>query len=163
MEMSIFCFFAFIAFGVLFLGTSLRVTKDYQCVAVFRIGKFVGVRGPGIFFLIPFIERAVMVDLRPTEKKYDNLRLTTKDKSRIILSWSWKYRIVDPEKAFLSANNFETEMEKEVPSVVQDMSTDEIATGRGRVEANINDRFIEIASRYGVQIENVQVLNISSV
>jgi len=163
MEKTIFCFFAFVLFAFIIVANGLRVSKDYQRVAVFRTGKFVGVRGPGIFFLIPFIERAVMVDLRPTERKYDDLRLTTKDKDRIILSWSWKYRIVDPEKAFLSASNFETEMEKEVPSVVQNMSTDEIVTGVGRVEANINDRFVEIASRYGVQIENVQVLNISSV
>ena len=163
MEKTIFCFFTFIAFGVLFLGTSLRVTKDYQRFAVFRIGKFIEMRGPGIFFLIPFLERGIVIDIRPIEKKYDDIRLTTKDQDRVIISWSWTYRVIDPEKAILSANNFETEMEKEVPLVVQEMSADEIATGIGRVEAKLNDRFVESARQYGIHIENVQVLDVHRV
>lgn len=163
METIIFYFFAFIVFGIVFLSASLRVTKDYQRVAVFRIGKFNGMRGPGIFFLIPLIERAVMIDLRPIEKKYDDLRMTTKDKDRIVLNWSWKYKIIDPEKAILSTNNFETEMEKEVPLVIQEMSADEIAMGIGRVEAKLNDRFVENAQQYGIHIENVQVLDVRRV
>ena len=54
-------------------------------------------------------------------------------------------------------------MEKEVPLVVQDMSTDEIARGGGRVESKLNDRFVEIASQYGIYIENVQVIDVSRV
>ena len=86
MEKTIFCLFAFIVFEVLFLGTSLRVSKDYQRVVVFRAGKFIGVRGPGIFFLTPFLERSIVIDLRPIEKKYDDIRLTTKDQDRVIIS-----------------------------------------------------------------------------
>lgn len=163
MDKFFFCFFAIALFAFVIFANALRVAKDSERAVVFRAGKLIGVRGPGIFLLIPFLERAVKIDLRPIEKKYDDIRLTTKDQDRVIINWSWTYRVIDPEKAILSANNFETEMEKEVPLVVQDMSTDEIAMGIGRVEAKINDRFEEIASQYGIHIDNVQVLDISRV
>jgi len=158
-----YIFFCFFMFAFIIVVSGLRVAKDSERVVVFRAGKSNGVRGPGFFFLIPVLEHAVKIDLRPIEKKYDDLRLTTKDQDRVIISWSWTYRIIDPEKAILSANNFETEMEKEVPLVVQDMSADEIATGIGRLEAKLNDRFVEIASQYGIHIENVQILDASRV
>jgi len=163
MEKTIFYILVFIVFGIVFLGISLRVTPDDRRAVVFRAGKFIGVRGPGFFFLIPFLERAMTIKLSPIEKKYENHRLTTKEKDRVILSWSCTYRVIDVEKAVLAANDFETEMEQEVPLVVQDMGTDEIEMGIGRVEAKLNDRFVEIASQYGIHIENVQVLDVSRV
>ncbi len=89
------------------LANAIRIVPEYQRLVVFRLGRCVGARGPGIVFLIPVIDRAVKVDLREQVREIPHQTSITKDNAPISVDFLWYYKVLDPTESILQVGNFE--------------------------------------------------------
>jgi len=92
---------------IILLATSIRVVPEYQRLIVFRLGRCVGERGPGLVMLIPVVDRAVMVDLREQVREIPTQTSITKDNAPIAIDFLWFYKVMEPAKTVLQVGNFE--------------------------------------------------------
>src|SRR5882724_10097436 len=92
---------------VIVLGLSgLRIAQEYQRGVVFRLGRYVGLRGPGLYWIIPLgIERAVTIDIRTRTVSAEQQETITRDSVTVRLNAVLWYRIVDPEKSVVAVED----------------------------------------------------------
>ena len=79
--------------------SSVRVAREYQNAIVFRLGRYVRTRGPGVFLVAPFIENSRVIDMRPITVVIEPQDITTRDSVRIKAGVAMRYKIVEPHKA----------------------------------------------------------------
>ena len=91
---------------LIFLSMSIKIVKEYERAIVFRLGRFVGVRGPGLFFIIPGVESIKKVDLRIVSVDVPEQRIITKDNVTVGVDAVVYYRVVEPDKAILNVENY---------------------------------------------------------
>ncbi len=92
---------------LIILASAIKIIREYERSVLFRMGRFVGVRGPGIFFIIPLIDSMIKVDLRTTVIDVSKQRLITKDNVTVDVDAVVYYRISDPEKAIVQVEDYE--------------------------------------------------------
>ena len=90
-----------------FLSNAIRIVPEYQRLVVFRLGRCVGTRGPGIVLLIPVIDRAVKADLREQVREIPHQTSITKDNAPISIDFLWYYKVLEPAESVLQVGNFE--------------------------------------------------------
>jgi len=98
---------AVILIGVVVLGNAIRIVPEYQRLVVFRLGRCVGEKGPGLVLLIPIVDRAVRVDLREQVREIPQQTSITKDNAPISIDFLWFYKVLDPTASVLAVGNFE--------------------------------------------------------
>ena len=81
--------------GLAIIASAIRIAQEYERLVVFRLGRCVGERGPGLVFLIPFIERAIKVDLREQVREIPHQTSITMDNASIAVDFIWYYKVVD--------------------------------------------------------------------
>ncbi len=91
---------------LIFLSMSIKIVREYERAIVFRLGRFVGVRGPGLFFIIPGVESIKKVDLRIMSVDVPEQRIITKDNVTVGVDAVVYYRVVEPDKAILNVENY---------------------------------------------------------
>ncbi|OGO18185.1 MAG: hypothetical protein A2Z14_18995 [Chloroflexi bacterium RBG_16_48_8] len=130
--------------------SSLRFPSEHTRLAVFRLGKFIDVRGPGLVFLIPLIERAVVVDLREQERRL-SWQGTTRDQSQVSVDLLWRYQVVDPATSILQVGNLEAGIEGIIETVLRRLISDMV-----RMDLRMNRRWIEgeVETELGEKIRN---------
>jgi regulator of protease activity HflC (stomatin/prohibitin superfamily) len=95
-----------IALIVALLLSGLRIAQEYQRGVIFRLGRFVGTRGPGLYWIIPLaIERAVTIDIRISTVSAEQQETITRDSVTIKVNAVLWYKIVDPAKSVIAVNN----------------------------------------------------------
>ena len=102
--------FIFIAFviiaGGIFLASFIKVLKEYERGVIFRLGRLIGAKGPGLIVLIPFIDKIVRVDLRVITYDIPPQDVITKDNVSIKVNAVLYFQIVEANKAIVSVANF---------------------------------------------------------
>jgi regulator of protease activity HflC (stomatin/prohibitin superfamily) len=103
--------FAIIAFAILIvilglLSSGFRIAQEYQKAVVFRLGRLVGARGPGLYYLVPFIEWQRMLDLRTVTVDIEQQETITRDSVTIKVNAVLWYRIKDPLKAVMEVEDY---------------------------------------------------------
>ncbi len=92
--------------AVIILSQSIKIVREYERVVIFRLGRFSGVKGPGIFFIIPIIDRAIKLDLRVFTIDVAKQVVITRDNVSVEVDAVIYYRVVDPAKAIIQVNNY---------------------------------------------------------
>jgi regulator of protease activity HflC (stomatin/prohibitin superfamily) len=92
--------------AVIILSQSIKIVREYERVVIFRLGRFSGVKGPGIFFIIPIIDRAMKLDLRVFTIDVAKQVVITRDNVSVEVDAVIYYRIVDPARAIIQVNNY---------------------------------------------------------
>src|SRR5271169_6626791 len=88
------------------LGLSgLRVAQEYQRGVVFRLGRYIGLRGPGLYWIIPLVERAVTIDIRTRTVSAEQQETITRDSVTVKLNAVLWYRITDTAKSVISVTD----------------------------------------------------------
>ena len=96
-----------IAFAVIILlSASIRVVNEYERGVIFRLGRYVGVRGPGLIFLIPFVERMVKVELRVVTMDVPSQECITRDTVTVKVDAVVYFRVVKPQDAVLNVEQY---------------------------------------------------------
>ena len=151
--------------AILFVVTTVRVANQYTRAVVLRLGKFVGVRGPGLFLLMPFgIERAIKVDMRTVTWNLPQQEAITKDNVPVKITAVLWNQIVDPAKAILEVDDVEKAIRQlaatSMRTVVGMHELDEVLSGGGMIAQTLAQRIEAVAPSWGVDVKQVEILNV---
>jgi regulator of protease activity HflC (stomatin/prohibitin superfamily) len=143
----------------------IRIIREYQRIVLFRLGRVVGTKGPGVVFLIPFIDRPQVVDLREFYLEIPTQRVITKDNAPISIDFITFYRVVDPVDSVVKVQNFSGAAQNvaatTLRSVVGDMTLDDALSGRDAMLVTLQNKLDETTERWGVKVTNVEVREIN--
>ena len=147
-----------------FIAQAIRVVPEYQRLVVFRLGRCVGPKGPGIIFLIPVVDRAVKVDLREQVREIPHQTAITKDNASISVDFIWYYKILDPVESVLQVGNFEAAAQgmatTTLRAVIGGISLDDALSEREHINSMLRSRLDEVTERWGVKVTNVEIREI---
>jgi regulator of protease activity HflC (stomatin/prohibitin superfamily) len=155
---------AVVLIGVVFLSNAIRIVQEYQRLVVFRLGKCVGDRGPGIVLLIPIVDRAVKVDLREQVREIPRQTSITKDNAPIDIDFLWFYKVLEPTTSVLAVGNFELASQgmatTTLRSVIGGILLDDVLSERETINNILRTRLDEVTGRWGVKVTNVEIREI---
>ena len=154
-----------ILLGVILLAITIatRIVPEYARMAIFRLGRFVRVVGPGLIFLLPFVDRGIQVDLRE-QKETINTEVSTQDNARVNVQMSLGYRIVEPEKSILNVPYLTTSVREatrnRLKSIIGSLTYGDIIHDRARIESELKNRLVEGMVLWGCEVISVEILEI---
>jgi regulator of protease activity HflC (stomatin/prohibitin superfamily) len=147
-----------------FLSSAIKIVNEYQRVVVFRLGRCVGAKGPGLILLIPFVDRAVKVDLRELVREIPAQTSITKDNAPISIDFLWYYKVFDPVQSVLQVGNFEMAAQgiatTTLRSVIGGIPLDGVLSEREAINTALRTRLDEVTERWGVKVTNVEIREI---
>lgn len=150
--------------AVVVIPSMLKIVRDYQRLVVFRLGKCVGPKGPGIVLLIPFVDRAVAVDLRELYLDIPHQSAITEDNATISIDFIVFYKVLDPVMSVVEVEFFAGAAQNiaatTLRSVVGDMSLDDVLAKREQMNEILRVKLDEVTERWGVKVTNVEIREI---
>jgi regulator of protease activity HflC (stomatin/prohibitin superfamily) len=161
----VFCIFLFIILLVLLvLANAIRIVPEYERLVVFRLGRAIGVKGPGLVLLIPFIDKARRVDLRETLHEVGHQTSITKDNAPISIDFLWYSKVLDAADSVLQVVNFEMAAggiaTTTLRAVIGGIPLDEVLSEREHINNLLRSRLDEVTERWGVKVTNVEIREI---
>jgi regulator of protease activity HflC (stomatin/prohibitin superfamily) len=159
------CLIGFIVvLAVLFLASAIRIVPEYQRLVVFRLGRCIGSKGPGIVLLIPVVDRAVKVDLREQVREIPHQTAITKDNAPISIDFLWYFKVLDPTESVLQVGNFEAAAQgmatTTLRAVIGGIVLDDVLSEREHINNMLRTRLDEVTERWGVKVTNVEIREI---
>lgn len=153
-----------VALGLFFLLTSVRVVKEYERSVIFFLGKYSGVRGPGLIILLPLLERAVTIGLRTVTMEIPSQKIITKDNVSIDIAAVAYYQITDPKKSVISIENVYSAVNQisqtTVRNVIGQFVLDELLSKTTSINTKIKDVIDAHTEPWGVQVTAVEIKDI---
>jgi len=150
---------------ILTLATAIRIIPEYQRLVVFRLGRCLGAKGPGIVFLIPVVDRGTKVDLREQVRDIPHQTSITEDNAAISVDFIWYYKVLDATETVLQVGDFETAAEgmatTTLRAVIGGISLDDVLSKRERINNLLRSRLDEVTERWGVKVTNVEIREIT--
>jgi len=149
---------------IAFIANAIRIIPEYNRLVVFRLGRCVGDRGPGLVILIPFVDRAVRVDLREQVREIPHQTSITKDNASISIDFLWYFKILDPTESVLQVGNFEAAAQgmatTTLRAVIGSIALDEALSERDHINNMLRTKLDEVTERWGVKVTNVEIREI---
>ncbi len=164
-EIFILCLIgAVIIIALVIISQSIRVVPEYQRLVVFRLGRCVGARGPGLVFLIPIVDKATRVDLREQVREVPHQTSITKDNASISIDFLWYYKVLNPAESVLQVGNFEAAAAgmatTTLRAVIGGIMLDDALSQREHINNMLRTRLDEVTERWGVKVTNVEIREI---
>jgi regulator of protease activity HflC (stomatin/prohibitin superfamily) len=162
---TILCVVAFVVvLLVIFLMNAIRIVPEYQRLVVFRLGRCVGQKGPGLVLLIPIIDKAVRVDLREQVREIPHQTSITSDNAPISIDFLWYYKVLDPSQSILQVGNFEVAAQgmatTTLRAVIGGIPLDDVLSQREHINTTLRTKLDEVTERWGVKVTNVEIREI---
>lgn len=164
-SITLLCLVGAVGLGLLvFVANAIRIVPEYQRLVVFRLGRCIGEKGPGLVFLIPVIDRAVRVDLREQVREIPQQTSITKDNAPISIDFIWFYKVLNPTDSVLQVGNFELAAQgmatTTLRSVIGGILLDDVLSEREQINNILRTRLDEVTGRWGVKVTNVEIREI---
>ncbi len=155
---------------LLVLVSSLRIAREYQRAVVFRLGRYTGLRGPGLFWLIPFgIENETRIDLRVVTAPIEQQETITRDSVTVKVNAVLWYRVSDPQKAVLIVEIFRVAVQQvslqrrsELRGValIGQHDLDEVLKARDQINSILSRNVVENITPWGVAVELLEMKDV---
>jgi regulator of protease activity HflC (stomatin/prohibitin superfamily) len=149
---------------VMFAASAIRILPEYERGVLFRLGRFAGVRGPGLFFIIPGVDRLVKVSLRTVVFDVPPQDVITHDNVTVKVSAVIYFRVMAPEKAIIEVENFlyatSQLSQTTLRSVLGQVELDELLANREKINKELQEILDRHTGPWGVKVANVEVKNI---
>ena len=155
-----------VAFSLLGLAAfSVKIVREYQRVVLFRLGRSLGIKGPGLVFINPITDRTSLVDLRERFLEIPHQTAITQDNASISIDFIIFYKVVDPAMSVLEVQNFAAAAQNvaatTLRSVVGDMLLDDVLSKREEMNASLRMRLDDVTERWGVRVTTVEVREVN--
>jgi regulator of protease activity HflC (stomatin/prohibitin superfamily) len=151
-------------FLLIFLPSAIKIVREYQRIVVFRLGRSLGIRGPGLVLILPLIDKVTWVELRELFLEIPHQTAITKDNAAISMDFIIFYKVVDATMSVLMVQNFAGAAQNiaatTLRSVVGDMSLDDVLSKREHMNETLREKLDEVTERWGVKVTNVEVREI---
>jgi regulator of protease activity HflC (stomatin/prohibitin superfamily) len=149
---------------LIFLASAIKIVPEYKRLVVFRLGRCIGAKGPGLVLLIPFVDRPVSVDLREQVREIPTQASITQDNAPVSIDFLWYYKVFDPVESVLQVQNFELAAQgiatTTLRSVIGGILLDGVLSEREKINVALRARLDEVTERWGVKVTNVEIREI---
>lgn len=147
-----------------FLLISLRVLKEYQRGVVFRLGKVIGLKGPGLILVFPIIDTLKKVDLRIITMDVPPQDIITRDNVSVKVNAVAYYRVMDPKRAVLEVTNYmyatNQLAQTTLRSVLGETTLDQLLAERDEINAKLQDILDRMTDPWGIKVTAVEVKHV---
>jgi regulator of protease activity HflC (stomatin/prohibitin superfamily) len=149
---------------VIFLATALRIVPEYQRAVIFRLGRVIGAKGPGIFILVPIIDRMIKVDLRTVTLDVPTQDIITKDNVSVSVDAVVYFRVVDPVRAIVDVENYlyatSQIAQTTLRSICGSVELDELLSEREKLNLQLQEIIDRQTDPWGVKVVAVELKRI---
>lgn len=146
------------------VASAVRILPEYERGVLFRLGRLRGVRGPGLFFIIPGIDKLVRVSLRTVVFDVPPQDVITRDNVTVKVSAVLYFRVIHPEKAIVDVENYlyatSQLSQTTLRSVLGQVELDELLSQRDKINQELAEILDRHTEPWGVKVANVEVKNI---
>lgn len=151
-------------FAALLIYNILKIMREYERGVIFRLGRLIPVKGPGIILLIPGIDKLVRVDLRTITFDVPSQDIITKDNISVKVNAVVYFRVIDPAKAITAVEDFHYATSQisqtTLRSVLGQSSLDELLSKRDEVNSDLQKIIDEQTEPWGIKVTSVEVKNV---
>src|ERR671915_808968 len=144
--------------------TGIKILKEYERAVVFRLGRMVGARGPGLVYIIPGIEKMVKMDLRTVTMDIPPQDVITRDNVSVKVNAVLYFRVLEPNKAVREVENylFATSQLAQVTlrSVCGECQLDELLAERDKINAQVQTIIDQNTDPWGIKVSQVAIKHI---
>ena len=149
---------------VLLLSSAIKIVQEYERGVIFRLGRLVGAKGPGLFFIIPIVDRMVKVDLRVVTLDVPSQEVITRDNVTVKVNAVVFFRVVDPSAAIVQVEDFRRATwnisQTTLRNVVGQSELDELLANREEINHNLQHIIDDATEPWGVKVTIVEVKDV---
>jgi len=153
-----------IALALIILFSAVKILREYERGVVFTLGRFTGVKGPGLILLIPFVQQMVRVDLRTRVEDVPPQDVISHDNVSVKVNAVLYFRIVDPERAIVQVANFlqatSQLAQTTLRSVLGKRDLDEMLASRDQLNHDIREILDRQTDAWGIKVANVEIKHV---
>ncbi len=143
------------------VATAIKIVQEYERGVIFRLGRLVGARGPGLFFIIPILEKMIRVDLRTVTLDVPSQEIITKDNVTTRVNAVVYFRIMNPEKAIVEVENYLTATsliaQTSLRSILGQNDLDDLLGEREKINNKLQEVIDEQTDPWGIKVSTVEV------
>lgn len=162
--MAIYTITTLVVLLILFLASAIRILNEYQRGVIFRLGRLIATKGPGLIILIPVVDKMVKVDLRIVAMDVPPQDVITRDNVSIKVNAVIYFRVMDPDKAVVEVENFlyatSQLSQTTLRSVCGQVELDEILSEREKINSNLQEILDRSTDPWGIKVTTVEVKHI---
>ncbi|HEX2350329.1 MAG TPA: SPFH domain-containing protein [Ktedonobacterales bacterium] len=153
-----------IILGVVLASLAIRVVPEYQRLVVLRLGRLIGVRGPGLVLLLPIADRGLRADLRERVFDVTPQACITKDNASVSIDFLIYSKVIDAASSIINVQQYESASRgiaiTTLRAVVGDMLLDEVLSRREDINTTLRGKLDEVTHRWGVKVTAVEIREI---
>ena len=154
----------FVVLVAIVLSQAIKIVREYQRLVVFRLGRSIGEKGPGIIFLIPIVDRPVWVDLREKYLEVPHQSTITRDNANISVDFLIYWKVVDPVASVVQVQNFAGASQgiatTTLRAVIGDIMLDDVLAQREHINTVLRTKLDEVTERWGNKVTAVEIREI---
>lgn len=155
---------AAILVGLSLLGSIVKIAREYERGVVFRLGRLIGARGPGVIILIPIVDRMIKIDLRVVTLDIPRQEMMTRDNVPVTVDAVVYFRIVNPEDAIVKVENFSRATylvaQTTLRSTLGQHELDELLSQRDKINQQLQRVIDETTEPWGIKVTLVEVRDV---
>jgi regulator of protease activity HflC (stomatin/prohibitin superfamily) len=164
MEWSWFVVVAILLIILVVLAATIKIVKEYERGVVFRLGRLVGPRGPGLILLVPFIERMQKIDLRTVTLDIPAQEVITRDNVTVRVNAVAYFRVIDPNAAIVNVTDYNRATSQiaqtTLRSVLGQSTLDDLLSERDKINEQLQQIIDEQTEPWGVKVSIVEVKDV---
>ena len=149
---------------IMILASAIKIVKEYERGVIFRLGRLVGARGPGLFFIIPIFESMVKLDLRTTVLDVPSQEVITRDNVPVRVDAVVYFRVMDPEKSIVQVTNYVAATslysQTTMRTVIGQATLDEVLSEREKLNKELQAIIDEATDPWGIKVSAVEIKNV---
>ncbi len=149
---------------IILLTSAVRIVQEYERGVIFRLGRLVGAKGPGLFFLIPFIDRMVKVDLRTITLDVPSQEAITRDNVTVKVNAVVYFRVIDPSDAVVQIEDYRRATwniaQTTLRNVLGQSELDELLAHREKINHELQQIIDEATEPWGIKVSIVEVKDV---
>ncbi len=153
-----------VAFLIVILASAIRVLFEYERGVVFRLGRFSSVKGPGLKFIIPLVDRLVKVSMRTVAMDVPPQDVITRDNVSVKVNAVLYFRVIHPDKALIEVEEFlyatSQLAQTSLRSVLGQVELDELLSQRDKINHNLQEILDRQTDPWGVKVSNVEIKHV---
>ncbi|MFQ5914457.1 MAG: slipin family protein [Nitrospinota bacterium] len=153
-----------VIFLVIILASAIKVMREYERAVVFRLGRFLRAKGPGLFLLFPVIDRMVRVSLRLIALDVPSQDVITRDNVTVKVNAVLYFRVIDPEKAVIEVEDFlyatSQLAQTTLRSVLGESELDDLLAEREKINHHLQEILDQQTDPWGIKVTNVEIKHV---
>jgi regulator of protease activity HflC (stomatin/prohibitin superfamily) len=155
---------ALVIFGILILSSAIKVLREYERGVIFRLGRSIGMKGPGLIFLIPIVDKMVKIPLRTVAMEVPQQDVITRDNVSVKVNAVIYFRVLDATRAVLDVENYlyatSQIAQTTLRSTLGESDLDELLSNRDKINKQLQQVIDGHTEPWGIKVSTVEVKNV---